>query len=48
MRNGRDDTGEKPELEPIDEDRRRFLNVYGKAALVAPPIITTLLATSMS
>jgi len=29
-------------------DRREFLSVYGKAALVAPPVITMLLSTSMS
>jgi hypothetical protein len=34
--------------EVIDEDRRAFLNTYGKAALVAPPVITAMLATSMS
>lgn len=39
---------EEPETEFVDEDRRSFLNIYGKAALVAPPVITMLLATSMS
>jgi hypothetical protein len=34
--------------ESVDESRRSFLNVYGKAALVAPPVVTALLATSMS
>jgi hypothetical protein len=34
--------------EPIDESKRNFLSVYGKAALIAPPVITGLLATSMS
>jgi|SRR5690348_3143982 len=34
--------------EVINEDRRAFLNTYGKAALVAPPVITAMLATSMS
>lgn len=32
----------------VDQDRRAFLLRYGKVALVAPPVITTLLATSMS
>ena len=34
--------------ETVNEDRRAFLNTYGKAALLAPPVITGLLATSMS
>jgi hypothetical protein len=37
------------ELErPIGEDRREFLSKYGKLALVAPPVLTVLLSTSMS
>lgn len=30
------------------EDRREFLSKYGKLALVAPPVITMLLSTSMA
>ena len=29
-------------------DRRAFLSTYGKVALVAPPVLTALLSTSMS
>ncbi|HWJ58069.1 MAG TPA: hypothetical protein VNR68_00275 [Sphingomicrobium sp.] len=32
----------------VDEDRRAFLSKFGTAAVVAPPVITALLATSMS
>ena len=32
----------------VGEDRREFLSKYGKLALVAPPVITVLLSTSMS
>jgi hypothetical protein len=35
-------------LDRAASDRREFLSKYGKAALVAPPIITMLLSTSMS
>lgn len=48
MRGRRSSPAEEPEAEFVDEDRRSFLNIYGKAALVAPPVITMLLATSMS
>jgi hypothetical protein len=34
--------------EATDCDRRAFLNTYAKAGLVAAPVITTLLATSLS
>jgi hypothetical protein len=30
------------------QDRREFLNTFGKAAVVAPPVITGLLSTSMA
>lgn len=31
-----------------DEDRRAFITKFGKIALVAPPVVTMLLSTSMS
>jgi hypothetical protein len=31
-----------------NEDRRAFMSTFGKVALVAPPVITAMLATSMS
>ena len=31
-----------------EEDRRTFLTKFGKAAIVAPPVVTVLLSTSMS
>ena len=31
-----------------DQERRAFLNLFGKAAIAAPPAVTMLLATSMS
>ena len=36
------------EKESVDQDRRAFLNTYAKAGLVAAPVITTLLATSLT
>jgi hypothetical protein len=36
------------EGETVDHNRRSFLNHFGKAAVVAPPVITAMLATSMS
>ena len=39
---------EKPQLESATSDRRSFLTNFGKAAVVAPPVITALLSTSMS
>lgn len=37
------------EREPgAEQDRRAFLNLFGKAAIVAPPVVTLLLSTSMS
>ncbi len=37
------------EFEPgAEQDRRAFLNLFGKAAIVAPPVVTLLLSTSMS
>jgi len=32
----------------VDADRRDFLSKFGKAAVVAPPVITMMLSTSMS
>ena len=32
----------------VNEDRRDFLTKFGKAAIVAPPVITMMLSTSMS
>jgi len=31
-----------------EEDRRAFLTKFGKAAIIAPPVVTVLLSTSMS
>lgn len=47
MEEPRNQPVQEPE-ESIDESRRSFLNTYGKAALVASPAITGLIATSMS
>ncbi len=35
-------------LQAAGEDRREFLSKYTKLALVAPPVITMLLSTSMA
>lgn len=39
---------ERPEKDGMETDRRAFVTTFGKAAIVAPPVITALLSTSMS
>ena len=39
---------EKSQNEQIQSDRRSFLTNCGKAAVVAPPVVTALLSTSLS
>jgi hypothetical protein len=36
------------DLKPEAQDRRAFLNTFGKAAIIAPPVVTALLSTSMA
>lgn len=39
---------ESPQIKDANADRRSFLTNFGKAAVVAPPVITALLSTSLS
>ena len=39
---------QQPNQNSTGEDRREFLTKYGKLALVAPPVVTMLLSTSMT
>jgi hypothetical protein len=36
------------DLKPEAQDRRAFLNTFGKAAIIAPPVVTAMLSTSMA
>ena len=38
----------KHPLGEAEQDRRAFLGTFGKAAIVAPPVITAMLSTSMA
>lgn len=39
---------EREREDRVEHDRRTFLNTFGKAAIVAPPVITMMLSTSMA
>jgi hypothetical protein len=39
---------EQPETDGMETDRRAFVTTFGKAAIVAPPVITALLSTSLA
>ncbi|HWJ58342.1 MAG TPA: hypothetical protein VNR68_01660 [Sphingomicrobium sp.] len=39
---------ETPQNKLTNSDRRSFLTNFGKAAVVAPPVVTALLSTSLS
>ena len=39
---------EREKADRLETDRRAFVTNFGKAAVVAPPVITALLSTSMS
>jgi hypothetical protein len=39
---------ERPDRDRMETDRRTFVSTFGKAAIVAPPVVTALLSTSLS
>jgi hypothetical protein len=39
---------EEPGRNRMETDRRTFVSTFGKAAIIAPPVVTALLSTSLS
>lgn len=39
---------EQPGRDRMETDRRTFVSTFGKAAIIAPPVVTALLSTSLS